>query len=137
VGKSRTLKALLRFFREFGKERSAFLLFVCSDMWKPYLTVIAKKASQAIFSRRIFQFFWEHVSPEWAGRFLDDWYRRTMRSRIEPMKRVARMLRSHRELLLNWFRAKKKISGGIVEGFNNRAKLTTRKAYGFGTFEAA
>jgi hypothetical protein len=29
------------------------------------------------------------------------------------------MLRSHRELLLNWFRAKKQISGGIVEGFNN------------------
>lgn len=47
------------------------------------------------------------------------------------------MLRSHKELLLNWFRAKKKIFGGIVEGFNNRAKLTTRKAYGFRTFEAA
>jgi len=41
------------------------------------------------------------------------------------------------ELLLNWFRAKKKISGGIVEGFNNRAKLTTRQAYGFRPFEAA
>jgi hypothetical protein len=46
-----------------------------------------------------------------------------MRSRIEPMKKVARMLRSHRELLLNWFRAKKQISAGVVEGFNNKAKL--------------
>ena len=53
VGKDRTLKTLLRFFREFGKEQSTLLLFVCSDRWKPYLTVIAKKASQAIFSRRI------------------------------------------------------------------------------------
>ena len=53
------------------------------------------------------------------------------------MKKVARMLRSHRELLLNWFRAKKQISGGIVEGFNNKAKVTTRKAYGFRTFRAA
>jgi len=33
-----------------------------------------------------------------------------MRSRIEPMKRVARMLRTPEELLLNWFRAKGEIS---------------------------
>ena len=26
-------------------------------------------------------------------------------------------------ILLNWFRAKKRISGGIVEGFNNKAKV--------------
>jgi transposase len=48
VGKDRTIRTLLRFFRMFGKERSAQLLFICSDMWKPYLKVIAKKASQAI-----------------------------------------------------------------------------------------
>jgi len=44
-----------------------------------------------------------------------------MRSRLEPMKKVARMLRSHRPLLLNWFQAKRAISGGAVEGFNNKA----------------
>jgi transposase len=54
-----------------------------------------------------------------------------MRSRIEPMKKVARMLRRHRPLLLNWFRARGAISAAVVEGFNNKAKLTTRKAYGF------
>ena len=52
------------------------------------------------------------------------------------MKKVARMLRRHRLLLLNWFRAKKQFSSGIVEGFNTKAKLTTRKAYGFRTFHA-
>ena len=31
-----------------------------------------------------------------------------MRSRLEPMKQVARMLRAHEPLILNWFRAKKK-----------------------------
>ncbi len=46
----------------------------------------------------------------------------------------ARMLRRHRELLLNWFRARGEISAAIVEGFNNKAKLTTRKAYGFRTY---
>jgi transposase len=208
VGKDRTLKTLLRFFRMFGKERSAQLLFICSDMWKPYLKVIAKKAGQAIhvldrfhiamhmnkaidevraketrelktkgltpilthsrwcllkrpenltatqevklsdllrynlkavrsyLLKEDFQFFWDYISPFWAGEFLDLWCKRVMRSRIEPMKKVARMLRSHRELLLNWFRARKTISSGVMEGFNNRLKLTTRKSYGFRTFKA-
>jgi hypothetical protein len=52
-----------------------------------------------------------------------------MRSRIESMKKVASTLRSHRELILNYFRAKKQFSGGVVPGLNNKAKLTMRKAY--------
>ena len=84
-----------------------------------------------------FQFFWQYTSPYWAGIFLDKWCTKTMRSKIEPMKKVARMLRRHRPLLLNWFRAKKQFSSGIVEGFNTKAKLTTRKAYGFRTYHAA
>ncbi len=47
-GPERKAKTLLRFFREFGKERSAKLRFVCSDMWSPYLKVVAKKAPQAL-----------------------------------------------------------------------------------------
>ena len=49
------------------------------------------------------------------------------------MKKFVGTLRNHRELILNWFRAKGEISSGCVEGFNNKAKLTMRKAYGFRT----
>lgn len=208
VGEQRRVKTLLRFFRWFGKERSAELRFICSDMWKPYLRVIAKKAGAAIhvldrfhimakmgkaidevrakeskelaakgyepvlkrtrwlllkrpenltekqepklaellqynlrsvrayLLKEDFQLFWGYVSPYWAGQFLDQWCRRTMRSRIEPMKKVARTLRAHRPLLLNWFRAKGAISAGTVEGFNTKAKLTLRKSYGFRTYRA-
>ena len=52
------------------------------------------------------------------------------------MKKVAKMLRSHRELLLNWFHAKGEISAGVVEGLNNKVKVTTRKAYGFRSYRA-
>ena len=48
VGNKRKIKTLLGFFRWFGRERSAGLKYVCSDMWKPYLKVIAKKAGQAV-----------------------------------------------------------------------------------------
>jgi transposase len=57
-----------------------------------------------------------------------------MRSRIEPMKKIASSLRNHRELILNYFRAQKLLSSGVVEGLNNKAKVTMRKAYGFRTF---
>jgi transposase len=208
VGPKRTAKTLLQFFRWLGKERTAQLKFICSDMWKAYLRVVAKKASGAIhvldrfhivarlnkaidkvraqeakelkakglepvlkgsrwwFLKRParltakeagklkevlkynlrtvrsyllkegFGFFWDYVRPYWAGRFLDNWCGRVMRSRIEPMKTVARSLRAHRELILNWFRARKEFSCGVVEGLNNKAKLATRKAYGFRTYEA-
>jgi transposase len=63
--------------------------------------------------------------------FLDFWCDETMRSRIEPMKKIARMLRSHRALLLNYFKARKQYSSGVVEGLNNKAKVTMRRSYGF------
>jgi transposase len=208
VGDKRRVKTLLKFFHWFGKERSRALEFICSDMWRPYLKVITKKASQAVhildrfhimsmLSKAIdqvragearelrakgyepvltgarwlllkrperltdsqdiklrellqynlrsvrsyllkedFQFLWKYSSPYWAGRFLDGWCTRVMRSRIEPMKRIARSMRNHRPLILNWFRARGTISAAAVEGFNNKAKLTTRKAFGFRTFKA-
>ena len=52
------------------------------------------------------------------------------------MKKVARMFRNKRELILNWFRAEGKLSAGIVEGFNNKLKLITRRSYGFRTQQA-
>jgi transposase len=94
------------------------------------------KTVRSYLLKESFQFFWDYVSVYWAGRFLDTWCRRVMRSRIEPMKKVARSLRGHRELLLNWFRARKEILAGAVEGLNNKAKLATRRAYGFRTYEA-
>jgi hypothetical protein len=84
--------------------------------------------------REWFDDFWHDRSFDWAGAFLDEWCVQVMRSRLEPMKKVARMLRRHRPLLLNWFRARGQISAAIVEGFNNTAKLTTRKAYGFRSY---
>jgi hypothetical protein len=49
---------------------------------------------------------------------------------------IARTLRRHHDLILNWFRAKKEISSGAVEGLNTNAKLAIRKARGFRTYGA-
>jgi transposase len=47
------------------------------------------------------------------------------------MTKVAKTPRRHRELLLNYFRAKTQISGGVIEGMNNRAELTMRRSCRF------
>jgi transposase len=83
-----------------------------------------------------FEHFWDYVSPTWAAKFLRAWCQRVRRSRLGPLIRVANTLEEHRGLLLNWFRAKKLYSGGVIEGLNNKVKLTFRKAYGFRTDEA-
>lgn len=89
------------------------------------------KTVRAYLLKEDFQFFWEYESPAWAGKYLDQWCTAAMRSRLGPMKKVARMMRRHRELILNWFKAKGALSQGVVEGLNNKAKLTMRKSYGF------
>jgi transposase len=83
-----------------------------------------------------FEHFWGYVSPTWAGKFLDGWCQRVRRSRLQQLKTVAVSLTKHRELLLNYFRAKKAISGGVIEGLNNKVKVTFRKSYGFRTDKA-
>ena len=89
---------------------------------------------RAYLLKEEFQQFWEYKSAGWAGKFLDAWCGQAMRSRIKPMKKVAEMLRAHRDLILNYFKARKEFSSGVVEGLNNKAKVTMRKSYGFRTF---
>jgi len=206
-GPERRTKTLLQFFQDFGGERSAQLQFVCSDMWAPYLKVIAKKAPQALnildrfhimrkfneaideirrgevkllkaneqenvlnrgrwlllkrpenlsekqtarmsellklnlasikgyLLREDFQRFWDYQRADYADKFLENWATRTLQTDLEPMKKVARMLRKHKPLIMNWFKAKGRLSSGVVEGLNLKAKLTMRKAYGFKTLK--
>jgi transposase len=208
VGRERTVESFQGFFKVIGDEVASKIVFICSDMWEPYLKVVREKCSEALHildrfhivakmnkaldevrageSRRMareglepvlkksrwlllkreenlkaeqrfrlrdllrynlktvrayllkesFQQLWDYNSAAWAGKFLDDWCRHVMRSRIEPMKKIARSLREHRELILNYFRAQKMLSSGVVEGLNNKAKVTMRKSYGFRTFRA-
>jgi transposase len=205
IGRGRTKKAFKPFFTWFGKDRCAKIQFFCTDMWKPYLDLIAKHAPNALnvldrfhlvaklglavdhvrreeaaglrakgkqilvrtrwiwlkkpvnltrkqrrhrrdlfanpvnlnlktikayFFRLDLDRLWDYSIPEHAGAFLDDWCRRVMRSRIQPMMTVARTFRSHRDLILNYFRARKVFSSGVVEGLNNKAKVGMRRAYG-------
>lgn len=210
VGPRRTQATLRRGLAVLGDAVVSGLRFVCSDMWRPYLNVIAEKAGQAVhvldrfhitthlnqavdqvrraesgrlratasaqadrlknmrwkllrrgsrvrgkarhqlndlaasklatarawILKETFPHFWRYRSMTWAGYFLRVWTERALRSRLEPMRKVARMLRAHEHLLLNWFKAKGEISSGAVEGLNNKIRVVTRRSYGFRTYKA-
>ena len=89
------------------------------------------KSVKAYLLKNDFLQFWEFEKKEEAGKFLKDWCSRTNRTKLLPMKKVSKMLMNKSDLILNWFDTDPRLSSGIVEGFNNKAKLTIKKAYGF------
>ena len=93
------------------------------------------RTMRAYLMKEDFQRFWSYRSASWAGKFLDAWCTRAMRSQLAPMKEMAGTLRRHRALLLNWFAAKGGLSNSSIEGMNTKAKVALRKSYGFKTIE--
>jgi transposase len=99
------------------------------------LVALGLKTVRAYQLKEMFQAFWSYESPAWARKFLRAWCTRALRSGLVPIKRFARTLRQHEDLLLNWFEAEKQFSSGVVEGLNRKMNLITRKSYGFRTEE--
>lgn len=101
------------------------------------LVAINLRSVRAYLLKEQFQHFWSYTSVGGARRFLQRWTTMAMRSRLPPFKKFARTLRDHQRELLNWFLARGQFAAGATEGFNNKARVTTRKAYGFRTYEHA
>jgi transposase len=101
------------------------------------LLTLNLRSVRACLLKENFQHFWTYRSGLHARRFLDRWTTMAMRSRLAPFKTFATTLRNHRVELLNWFAARGLFAHGATEGFNNKARITTRKAYGFRSYEHA
>ena len=56
-----------------------------------------------------------------------------MRSRLEPMKAFAKMIKAHLPGVLAWTRVR--VSNGALEGMNNKVKAIAHRAYGFRELE--
>lgn len=93
------------------------------------------RSVRAYYLKESFDAFWHYKSPYWARWYLKKWCTRAMRSKLQPIKKFVRTLRIHEELLMNYFKAKKAYSSGIVEGLNIKINLAIRKAYGYRSFE--
>lgn len=72
---------------------------------------------------------WDYKSPGAAKRFWDQWSSRAIRSRIEPLKRFARNLKTYLPGILAHCRFP--LHTSLLEGFNNKIKVIKRMAYGY------
>ena len=89
----------------------------------------ALKTSRAWMLKELAMEMWDCSNREDAREIFDAWYSWAIRSRLPPMKRVARMLKRHLEGVLN------AISLGVtnarVEGMNTVIQWLKRSARGF------
>ena len=87
------------------------------------------KTARAWRMRLAFQDIYKQPSRGWAEVFFDRWISWAKRSRLEPMKAVARTMEKHREGILAWFDSH--ISNGLIEGINSLVQAAKAKARGY------
>ncbi|PHQ32496.1 ISL3 family transposase [Rhodopirellula bahusiensis] len=80
-----------------------------------------------------FRHFWDSDREVAGKRFFDGWYGWAMRSRLEPIKRVARMLKAHLPGLMSYF--SHHVTNALSEGFNSKIQSIKSAARGFRSFK--
>ena len=90
------------------------------------------KTSRAWAIREQFRWFWECRNAEEAEEFFTNWYSWASRCRLQPVKRVAKMIKKRLENILSWFRHR--ISNAAAEGFNSIIQSLKSAARGFRNF---
>lgn len=87
------------------------------------------KTARAYAIKENFRHFWDYMRPGNARRFFEDWHAWAMESGIEPVMKVAKMIGTHFDRILTYFRHR--ASNAIAEGLNNKIQSIKKKAYGF------
>jgi transposase len=90
------------------------------------------KTSRAWAIKETFNEFWASRNEAFAEGVFRRWYSWAIRSRLEPVKRVARMLKKHYYGLETWF--EHRISNAVSEGLNSRIQTLKSAARGFRNF---
>ena len=95
------------------------------------LSKLHLRTGRAYQMRLAFQEMYRQPDRKWGELFLDRWLGWARRSRLEPMKAVARTVEKHRDGILAWFDSR--ITNGIMEGINSVVQAAKAKARGYRT----
>ena len=79
--------------------------------------------------KEVFRSFWLSPNRPSAQRYFQRWYSWAIRSRLAPVKKVARMCQKHLHQILNYF--DHRLTNGPIEGLNNKIQGLIKKAYGY------
>jgi transposase len=95
------------------------------------LTKTNLKTARAYHLRLAFQDIYREPTRDWAEVQLERWYRWAIRSRLQPIKDVARTIKRHWDGILAWFESR--IANGLIEGINSLVQAAKAKARGYRT----
>ena len=87
------------------------------------------KTSRAWSLKETAMSLWNYRRRGWAERAWKKWYSWAIRSRLEPMKRVARMVKSHLDGILN--AVVKGVTNARAEGVNAVIQQLKQRAHGY------
>ena len=87
------------------------------------------KTARAYRMRLAFQEVYAQPTRGWGELFLDRWIGWVKRSRLEPMKAVAKTIERYRDGILAWFDSR--IANGLIEGINSIVQAAKAKARGY------
>ncbi len=91
------------------------------------------KVARAWSIKDLFQEFWTFEFICDAEAFFKDWYNWAIRSRLEPIKKVARTLKNHLQGLLGY--VIHQITNAVTEGLNSKIQNIKACARGFRRFD--
>jgi len=91
------------------------------------------KTGRAWAIKENFRYFWDYKYAGNAAKFFKKWYAWAIRSRLDPIKKVAKMLKGHLDGLLSYFRHR--VTNATAEGFNSRIQSIKSAARGFRNFQ--
>jgi len=91
------------------------------------------KTARAWALKEMFRSFWKCEIREGAEVYFERWYSWAIRSRLEPVKKLARQCRRHLSNILTYFTHR--ITNGPIEGLNNKIQALVKKAYGYRNIE--
>ncbi len=87
------------------------------------------ETSRAWMIKEVFRGFWLSPGVKAAERYFEKWYGWAIRSRLDPVKKVARMCKAHVGNILTFF--VHRLTNGPIEGLNNKIQGLIKKAFGY------
>ena len=102
-----------------------------AKQWRDFkcLRESALKTARAWAIKELAMSLWHYISKTWAKKGWKRWLSWALRSRLEPIKKVARMIKNHLWGILN--AVVLKVTNGPAEGINSRIKMIKVRSRGF------
>lgn len=118
--------ALLKREENLTEDERGKLTQIQQDNKRLYRAYLLKEQFVDILNRR---------QPNVVRRLLEEWLSWASRSRLPGLVKAGRTIRQHLDGIVRYIRTR--LSNGLAEGLNAKARLLTRRAYGFHSADAA